>query len=1237
VVTVTTGTTTQPALSASPASVNPGAEVTVSFSNAPGNARDWIGLYKVSATDRQYITWQYLNSEKSGSLKFTTPQEAGDYNFRMFPNDGYSPLLATSNTVKVTGESQVEGDYNGHHYVVVNQNMTWPEAKSYAESIGGYLATIGDEGENKFVADLAGTGGITGSHWIGLSDDATEGTFSWVTGEPVAYTSWYSGEPNDLNGAEEYAEMGWHSTYTWNDAGISQTRPFIVESGESQVEGDYNGHRYVLVNQNMTWPQAKSYAESIGGYLVTIGDEGENKFVNDLARTAGITDAHWIGFSDEATEGTFVWVTGEPVTYTNWNSGEPNNAYGAGESYGEFWYNTDTWNDAPISETIPFVVEFGDTTPVTPAGLVSLWKFDEGSGTKASDSADSNPGTVNGAVWTTGIIGDALSFDGVNDHVLVPDAANLDLTNQFTLEAWVNPASAVSSYLGAAIISKVGGAAGDNGYQFGLTQGNKQVFCIFNAAGETWPANQLMASPDQPVPVNKWSHIACTYDNSVLKIYLNGALIGSKTIGSKSVVNSSSSLYISGDGNNHAYFHGLIDEAAVYNTALSAGEIQKHYTDVQTTTTPSGLVSYWKLDEGSGTTASDSADSNPGTVNGAVWTTGIIGNALSFDGVNDHVLVPDAANLDLTKQFTLEAWINPASVVASSFGAAIISKVGGAAGNNGYQFGLMQGSKQVFCNFNAAGEPWPTNQLLASPAQPIPVNKWSHIACTYDNSVLRAYLNGALIGSKTIGSKSVVNSSSDLVISGDGNNHGYFHGLIDEAAVYNTALSAGEIQKHYADGQTTTIPTGSVELTIPEVSGTQGGDVTVPINISDAANVAGADITIVYDENVLTVKEVKTTTLSSSLSLVANTNTPGEIIIRTAGSSIASGSGSIIDMIFTIGSSVASGTETVVSLDSAEVFDGLGNNISATTQNGKVTVGITCLKGDVSGDGRVKSNDAILALRLSAGLSTPTPQQLCAADMNDDGKLRSNDAILILRKSAGLSAPEKDHISKIVTIAMQDVYGISGESVVVPISVDESGTLAGGDICISYDSSVLQPVEVISENKAVIIAANLSEAGKITLSFAGIYGQTQEVLTKLRFDVLSDSISPLIFQSAELYSPGARSLKARAINGKFTSYLMRPKRSGLLQNFPNPFNPETWIPYQLAHDSDVKIRIYSVSGEIVREVDLGYKPAGVYLDKSRAAYWDGRNHTGEQVSSGIYFYSIQAGNYGEMKKMIISR
>ena len=98
-----------------------------------------------------------------------------------------------------------------------------------------------------------------------------------------------------------------------------------------------------------------------------------------------------------------------------------------------------------------------------------------------------------------------------------------------------------------------------------------------------------------------------------------------------------------------------------------------------------------------------------------------------------------------------------------------------------------------------------------------------------------------------------------------------------------------------------------------------------------------------------------------------------------------------------------------------------------------------------------------------------------------------------------------------------------------------------------------------------------------------------------------------------------------------------PKETVLLPNYPNPFNPETWIPYQLATPSEVTIAIYGVDGQLVRTLELGHQSAGVYTSRSRAVYWDGRNSVGERVASGAYFYTLTAGEFTATRKMLIRK
>jgi hypothetical protein len=203
-----------------------------------------------------------------------------------------------------------------------------------------------------------------------------------------------------------------------------------------------------------------------------------------------------------------------------------------------------------------------------PVGLVSWWSA-EGN---ARDAVARNNGTLQGrATFSPGMVGQAFNFNPASGTVLVPDSPSLRLTNQLTIEGWINTRGTNTDY---GIVSKVGGAAGNNGYQFGLS-GNK-LLGQFNSPGQSWPSSRIMYA--LPIALGVWHHVAWTYDQSAMKLYFNGQPVATNVIGARPIVASRSSLRISGDDNNHVYFDGLIDEVAIYDRALSAEEIAGIYS-----------------------------------------------------------------------------------------------------------------------------------------------------------------------------------------------------------------------------------------------------------------------------------------------------------------------------------------------------------------------------------------------------------------------------------------------------------------------------------------------------------------------------------------------------------------------------------------------------------------------------------------------------------------------------------
>ena len=124
---------------------------------------------------------------------------------------------------------------------------------------------------------------------------------------------------------------------------------------------------------------------------------------------------------------------------------------------------------------------------------------------------------------------------------------------------------------------------------------------------------------------------------------------------------------------------------------------------------------------------------------------------------------------------------------------------------------------------------------------------------------------------------------------------------------------------------------------------------------------------------------------------------------------------------------------------------------------------------------------------------------------------------------------------------------------------------------------------------------------------------------------------------AQLENDGSLAFQQGIANLQRLLAVLIPEKTALLTNYPNPFNPETWIPYQLSEPAEVTLRIYAVNGTLVRTLHLGHQTAGIYQEKSRAAYWDGTNELGEPVASGVYFYTLTAGEFTATRKMLITK
>ena len=173
------------------------------------------------------------------------------------------------------------------------------------------------------------------------------------------------------------------------------------------------------------------------------------------------------------------------------------------------------------------------------------------------------------------------------------------------------------------------------------------------------------------------------------------------------------------------------------------------------------------------------------------------------------------------------------------------------------------------------------------------------------------------------------------------------------------------------------------------------------------------------------------------------------------------------------------------------------------------------------------------------------------------------------------------------------------------------------------DTADLNGDERVTIEDFMIVASHLGES---------VTSEAPSVVT--RSPVSHETIQRWI-DMAHLANDGSLAFQQGISNLEHLLKAMHPDVTALLPNYPNPFNPETWIPYHLAQPADVTLTIYDTTGVTVRQLDLGHQPAGYYTDKTQAAYWDGRNNLGELVGSGVYFYQLQAGDFSATRKLVI--
>jgi len=452
-----------------------------------------------------------------------------------------------------------------------------------------------------------------------------------------------------------------------------------------------------------------------------------------------------------------------------------------------------------------------------PPGLVSWWRGEN----NALDATSSNNATLrNGASFSTGAVGSGFNLDGVNDYLLVNASPNLNVGvgGGFTIEGWINPTTTAVQmpiFEFESVLGSFNGA--DVGVQFYISLppgGGTGPGCFYANIKDVAGADHQVATGAGLVKSNTWQHVALSYNkpSGTVVIYLNGAVVLQANIGSFTPETSFNLLFgarttFGSASNPSDKFSGKMDEFSVYNRALTVLEIHAIYaadgagkcappTPPPGCTPPAfGLVSWWKAE----TNAMDSVDGNNGTAEGPLgFAAGQVGQAFFFGDTNADIMIPASANLNVgsTNGFTLEAWINPSDVTQR---APLFEWNNGAGW--GVHFWIDPGSFSagpgaLYANIVDANGFW---HQIHTASGAVTSNVFQHVALTYDKTTGEAtiYCNGAVVARQALGGFTPL-TTFDLYlgrrVSGAPGDLATFSGLMDEAAIYNRALSKTEIQ-----------------------------------------------------------------------------------------------------------------------------------------------------------------------------------------------------------------------------------------------------------------------------------------------------------------------------------------------------------------------------------------------------------------------------------------------------------
>jgi len=524
--------------------------------------------------------------------------------------------------------------------------------------------------------------------------------------------------------------------------------------------GFYNGNSSLIVNAENNW-----WGDASGPYHATSNPSGLGNAVSD-----------YVDFDPWLSSEVVACVVPSITRY--WTVGVG----------GDDWSSSAKFqNTTEINGSAQLKKEVDD--------YMSFWRLDEGSGTTAYDEAGNFDGALQ-SDWVSGKYGNALNFDGIKGYVDVEDVGSWE--NAFTIAAWIKSTATSRGIIFSHSYNEIYARH----IQVAL-EASGQITFLLRGAEPSINAPKFLITSTNSYNDGNWHFVVVTRDGDTAKMYVDGVEVGIETDSAVGTIDPPTSAFIGVaefDAGKVQYFDGAIDEVRIYNRALSQEEINKimsdsqYYSQGNVTSGVQDYMSFWRLDEGSGTTAHDEAGNFDGALQNmgdGGWVSGKYGNALNFDGIKGYVDVEDVGSWE--NAFTIAAWIKSTAtsrgiIFSHSYNEIYARHIQVALEASGQITFLLRGAEP---SINAP-------KFLITSTNSYNDGNWHFVVVTRDGDTAKMYVDGVEVGIETdsaVGTIDPPTSAFIGVAEFDAGKVQYFDGAIDEVRIYNRALSQEEINK----------------------------------------------------------------------------------------------------------------------------------------------------------------------------------------------------------------------------------------------------------------------------------------------------------------------------------------------------------------------------------------------------------------------------------------------------------